>query len=164
MKHWLPQDSPPSMQVFSAGVQIQAGTDSVPRVQLRPPGGARRPRRSREIRGHFPDPAARTFVAGTPLRSRSPAGASRPQGRPQPFLRSGRPGVPTTNPLPTPPRTSGGKRESLSLCLLVSRMVRAGAQPQRVRLAPRCPQDPAPDPLPRGPTASYGHCLGGVTQ
>lgn len=57
------------------------------------------------------------------------------------------------------------RQKGVTVALIVGLSdVRAGAQPQRVRPAPRCPQDPAPDPLPRGPTASYGHCLGGVTQ
>lgn len=135
-----------SVQVFRFR---QEGTQDVPRVQLRPPGGARRPRRSRDIRGPFPEPAVGTSVAGTPLRSRSPAGAWRPQGRPPPLPRSGRPGVPTTNPLPTP-RTEllllGPLEAKRSHCRFDCWSL---ALP-RVRPPPRCPQDSAPEPYPEG--------------
>lgn len=146
----------PSVQVFSAGVQIQAWNGPGAACHSCGRQGAQvRPRRSREIRVTS-DP--RPELSWRERRcAPSPAGASRPQGAgPWPLPRSGRPGVLTTNP-PSCPSSDLWSKKGVTVALIVGLSdVRAGAQPQSPP-CPRCPQDPALDSHSRGPTASYGH-------
>lgn len=60
------------------------------------------------------------------------------------------------------PRTPGGQRESLPLSLFVSRADRSGA-PSSGREASPLSSGFSPETPPWGPTATHGHCLGGVT-
>lgn len=128
-------------------------TRSVPRVQLRPPGGARRPSRSRDIgapsRSPRPEalwrerrygPAAPPAPHGRRPGPRHARGTGGPAARPRPRF-----------PLPGPSCFSSGlwRQKGVTVALIAGlRMVRAGALPRAVCPAPRCPQDPAPDPFP----------------
>lgn len=145
MKHLFPQDSPPPVQVLRARVGIQAGTGSASerRVQMPPPGVARRPRR----------PGAGRQEPGHP--GRLPVSPRRELLWPEPRPSYGRTGVPTMSPLPTP-RTEllllGPLEAKGSHCRFrCSSLGRIDLAPRpRGGRLPHCPQDSAPKLHPGG--------------
>lgn len=98
-----PPSLPPSRQALRAGAQIQAGTDS--ECAACPAAAARGREEAEEEPGHpGPLPGARgpNLCGGNAATVPQPRRQLRAAGQGPATPRSGRPGGPTTTPLPTP--------------------------------------------------------------